>query len=78
MARNESIPIQMISEEERLDITQDEASLDQTSSRPFESARTRACVLLGSAILQLPIWGMQNHQLTWSIVDPHLPIQVSP
>lgn len=77
MAGNESIPIQVIREEERLDVTQDEASLDQTS-RPFESARTRACVLLGSAILQLPIWGMQNHKLTWSIVDSHLPIQASP
>ena len=78
MARNENIRMQNIREEERLDITQDEVNLDQTSSRPLESARTRACVLLGSAILQLPIWGMKHDKPSWSIVDPHLPIQVSP
>ena len=69
--------MQNVSEEEGLDTTQDEVNLEQTSSRPLESARTRACVLLGSAILQLPIWGMSNHGPTWSILDPRLPIQVS-
>ena len=62
MPRNENNPMRNVTEEERVDITQDEVILDQTSPRQSESARTRACVLLGSAILQLPIWGMQNHK----------------
>ena len=77
MPRIESIPLENLSEEERPDITHDEINHDQTSSRPLESARTRACVLLGSAILQLPIWGMRTRKPIWSIVDPHLLIQVS-
>ena len=61
MLYNEDGTMQNVGEE-RLDITQNEVNLDQTSQRQFEPARTRACVLLGSAILQLPIWGMQNHK----------------
>ena len=78
MPRNEDISMQNVGEEEHLEINQDELNLDQ-ASRPFESTRTRACVLLGSAILQLPIWGMKIHKPTWSIaiMDPNLPIQVS-
>jgi len=34
--------------------------LDQNDSRQWESKRKRACVLTGSAILQLPIWGKIN------------------
>lgn len=30
---------------------------DLTDSRQNESSRKRACVLVGSAMLQLPIWG---------------------
>jgi hypothetical protein len=32
---------------------------DVVDSRHDESSRKRACVLLGSAMLQLPIWGGQ-------------------
>ena len=31
--------------------------LDQVDSRLWESNRKRICVLVGSAMLQLPIWG---------------------
>lgn len=37
------------------------SNLDQTEPRQWESGRKRVCVLVGSAILQLPIWGRQNH-----------------
>jgi hypothetical protein len=36
---------------------EDASSLDQADSRRWESNRRRACVLVGSGLLQLPIWG---------------------
>jgi hypothetical protein len=33
-------------------------NIDQADSRRLESNMKKASVLLGSAILQLPIWGM--------------------
>jgi hypothetical protein len=38
---------------------QDASHLGQASLRQSESNKTRVCVLLGVAMLQLPIWGMQ-------------------
>ena len=78
MSGNGNIDTQTVGEEQSLDVAENEVNLDQIPSRPVESARSRACVLLGSAILQLPIWGMRKHRPTWSLLDPHLPIQVSP
>lgn len=40
---------------DRVDDTID--SVEQPSPRRAESTKKRACVLLGSAILQFPIWG---------------------
>lgn len=42
------------------DIEQNDSSLDQADTRHRESKRKRTCVIVGSAILQLPIWGRQN------------------
>ncbi|KAL8707219.1 MAG: hypothetical protein Q9220_007713 [cf. Caloplaca sp. 1 TL-2023] len=39
------------------EMERDSHGLDQGASRERESGRKRACVLTGSAILQLPIWG---------------------
>lgn len=36
---------------------QESGSVEQAAANPGESKRTRLCVLLGSGILQLPIWG---------------------
>lgn len=44
-----------------LDTAQDDVSV--SSARHVESGRKRTCVLLGSAILQLPIWG-RSHALS--------------
>lgn len=41
----------------------DVPNLDQLDSRQGESHRKRACVLIGSAILQLPIWGKLNPEI---------------
>lgn len=46
-------------EQEPLDIDRDEANPDQSDSDQWESNKKKLCVLLGSAILQLPIWGMR-------------------
>lgn len=46
-----------IGEQEPHDAEQNASNLDQAESRRWESSRTRAWVLVGSAILQLPIWG---------------------
>jgi hypothetical protein len=43
--------------QESRDIEQDALSLDQEGPRQQESSRNRAFVLVGSSILQLPIWG---------------------
>jgi hypothetical protein len=42
---------------------QDALSVDQGNSRQWESNWKRACVLVGSAILQLPIWGKINSSI---------------
>jgi hypothetical protein len=41
-----------------LDAEQDAINMEQAEIRQAESKRKRASVLLGSAILQLPIWGV--------------------
>ena len=52
----ESVPSD-VSEQEPYDTENDAANLDQADSRLWESKRKRFCVLVGSAMLQLPIWG---------------------
>lgn len=37
---------------------QEPGSVEQIAANPGESKRAMFCVLLGSGILQLPIWGM--------------------
>lgn len=39
------------------DAEQDVSNDEPTDSRQWESKRTRISVLVGSAVLQLPIWG---------------------
>lgn len=63
MTRNEGISLREslpsdIGGQERHDTEQDASNLDQADPRQWESNMKRACVLVGSAILQLPIWGM--------------------
>jgi hypothetical protein len=36
---------------------EEEVAADQIDSRQWESNRKMACVLMGNAMLQLPIWG---------------------
>ena len=65
MARDEDIALHELqvtnSEPEGLDIEQQSAvTIDQADSRQWETKRKRACVLLGSSLLQLPIWGTQT------------------
>jgi hypothetical protein len=36
---------------------QQDPTMEQSESMAFESRTQKSCVLLGSAILQLPIWG---------------------
>ncbi|MCJ1479723.1 hypothetical protein MMC13_008409 [Lambiella insularis] len=62
MARNEDIslrdsPRSDVGEPELHDAEQNVSNTDQANSRQWESNRRRACVLVGCAILQLPIWG---------------------
>ena len=62
MAQNESISLHesappYAGEQELHDLEHDASSPDQANSRRRESKTTRICVLVGSAILQLPIWG---------------------
>lgn len=62
MARNEDIVLREpqpsnISEHTRSNSEQDAPNLEQNDSRQWESGRKRASVIVGSAILQLPIWG---------------------
>lgn len=63
MSRNEditlrnSLPSNAGGGEPHEDTEQDASNLNEIDSRQYESSRKRACVLLGSAILQLPIWG---------------------
>lgn len=62
MVQNEGISLREplppdVGEQEPHDTEQNAFNLDQADSRLWESNRKRACVLVGSAILQLPIWG---------------------
>ena len=40
--------------------TEQSPNLDENDSRQWETHRKRACVLVGSAILQLSIWGRSS------------------
>jgi hypothetical protein len=44
-------------ERDAFDVEQSVVDAEQTDSRQMESKRTKLCVLIGSGILQLPIWG---------------------
>ncbi|KAJ9296860.1 hypothetical protein DTO271G3_5059 [Paecilomyces variotii] len=44
-------------ERDAFDVEQSVADAGQIDSRQIESKRTKLCVLIGSGILQLPIWG---------------------
>ena len=62
MTSNESICLReplpsAVSVHETQDTEQAASHLDEADPRQVESNRKRICVLLGSAILQLPIWG---------------------
>ena len=62
MARNENISLHEpmashVGEANQQNTEQDADIQDQAEPRQYESSVKRACVLLGSAILQLPIWG---------------------
>lgn len=62
MTRNEDISLREslpsgVGEQQPHDIEPEASNLDEADSRQWESHRKRACVLVGSAILQLPIWG---------------------
>ncbi|RDL41266.1 Uncharacterized protein BP5553_01245 [Venustampulla echinocandica] len=62
MARDESISLHetqppAVGDQVSHNTEAEEPSLDQRDSRQWESNRKRACVLVGSSILQLPIWG---------------------
>ena len=46
-----------IAEQQSPEAEDDVSHFGQADSRQWESHRKRASVLLGSAILQLPIWG---------------------
>jgi hypothetical protein len=53
----ESLPSD-ISQQEHRGSEQNVPNINQADSRRLESNMKKASVLLGSAILQLPIWGM--------------------
>ena len=53
----ESPPDLQLSGERQLHDLEQEPSTYQDASRQLESNRKMACVLVGNAILQLPIWG---------------------
>ena len=46
-----------VGEQDSHDVEQDASTPDQADSRQRDSKRIRISVLVGSAILQLPIWG---------------------
>lgn len=43
------------------DIEQRSVDAEHTDSRQMEPKRTKLCVLIGSGMLQLPIWGTFDH-----------------
>jgi hypothetical protein len=59
MAENgaNSLSDSQLEAEPELHDLEEEAAADQIDSRQWESNRKMACVLMGNAILQLPIWG---------------------
>ena len=62
MTRNEAFSFReprpsAAGEQEPHDPEQDAIDLDQVDSRLMESKTKRTCVLVASAMLQLPIWG---------------------
>ena len=73
----ESLPPPRFGEEEPHDTGQDASSL-AANSRQLESNKRRAFVLLGSAILQLPIWGRSQYgQLAIAVLLTHLGFAMS-
>lgn len=59
-----ALPVSRMSasgERDAFDVEQSVADAGQIDSRQIESKRTKLCVLIGSGILQLPIWGTFNH-----------------
>lgn len=52
-----SLPDARAAEEQEVHDLEQESAADQTESRQRESNRKMACVLVGNAMLQLPIWG---------------------
>ncbi|KAL3459573.1 major facilitator superfamily domain-containing protein [Aspergillus heterothallicus] len=57
MASSPESRISVNANREEFDIEQDVPGTEQIESSSIGSRRTKLCVLLGSAILQLPIWG---------------------
>jgi hypothetical protein len=59
MAENaaNSLPDSRPEGEQELHDLEQEVAADQIDSRQWESNRKMACVLVGNAMLQLPIWG---------------------
>ena len=48
-------------ERDASDVEQNVVDAEQTDSGQIESKRTKLCVLIGSGIIQLPIWGTFGH-----------------
>lgn len=46
--------------ERELDTERNESNFDEANASQWESNQKKLYVLVGSAILQLPIWGMRN------------------
>jgi hypothetical protein len=68
MTRNENVALREAlplgaSEQQQPSHPEQDVSNDQSDLRQRESNTKRACVLLGSAISQLPIWGRLNSAL---------------
>lgn len=59
---HESVPLD-VHDQEPNDSVQNAPQIEQADSRQWESNRKRACVLLGTTILQLPIWGKDPAQM---------------
>lgn len=58
----ESRPADTGEQEDIRNHEQSPSDVDQADSRRWDSnRRTKACVLVGSAVLQLPIWGTLGH-----------------
>ena len=67
----ESLPSD-VGEQEAHNTLQDASNLDQADSRIWESKTKRACVLVGSAILQLPIWGRLKFYYNLVAIHTHI------